>query len=346
MIATNPRRPVPGPPYNRGAMVSRRWFLRSLTASCLVAPYVAEAQPSGKVSRVGYLSDESSSLALASFLTITQGLRELGYVEGRNIVSERRYAQGRSEDLTGLAADLVRLNVDVIVAVGTPATRAVKSATRTIPIVFTRIADPVGLGLVTSLARPNGNLTGVSVLTSDLTAKWLELLTAAVPALKRVGIVQDPTFPPASLQLKEIERASQALNLELHVAEVRAAEAPEGAMRALIAQRVQALVVLPALLTEQRHRLAVVAIQHRLPTMWYRRELVEAGGLMSYGTNFSEMYRRAATYVDKILKGAKPADLPVEQPTRFELVLNLKTAKALGLTIPPSLLLRADQVIE
>jgi ABC-type uncharacterized transport system substrate-binding protein len=317
-----------------------------LTFSCLVGPLAVEAQPT-KAPRVGYLSDESGSLGSASFEPIAQGLHELGYLEGRNIVFENRYADGKPEVLPGLAAELVRLKVDVIVAVGTPATRAAKNATETIPIVFTRIADPVTLGLVASLARPSGNLTGVSVLTLDLAAKWLELLTEAMPGVRRVGVFWDPTFPPAALQLREIERAARLLNVELQPVEVRAAEEFEAAGRAVVGQRAQALIVVPALLfTEQRHRLAELAVQHRLPTMWYRREQVEAGVLMSYGTNFSAMYRRAATYVDKILKGAKPADLPVEQPTKLELVINLKTAKALDLTIPPTLLFQADEVIQ
>jgi putative ABC transport system substrate-binding protein len=317
-----------------------------LTFGLFMAPLAAEAQPT-RVPRVGYLSDESGALGLSSFEPIAQGLRELGYLEGRNIVFENRYADGKTEALPGLAAELVRLKVDVIVAVGTPATRAAKNATETIPIVFTRIADPVTLGLVASLARPSGNLTGVSVLTLDLAAKWLELLTEAMPGVMRVGVFWDPTFPPAALQLREIERAARLLNIELQPVEVRAAEEFEAAGRAVVGQRTQALIVVPALLfTEQRHRLAELAVQHRLPTMWYRREQVEAGGLMSYGTNFSAMYRRAATYVDKILKGAKPADLPVEQPMKLELVINLKTAKALGLTIPPTLLFQADEVLQ
>ena len=204
----------------------------------------------------------------------------------------------------------------------------------------------MALGLVASLARPSGNLTGVSTLAPDLAAKWLELLAEALPGLRRVAVVWDPTFPPAALQLREVERAARVLNLELQPVEVRAAEAPEAAVRAVVAQRTQALLVMPALFTEQRRRLAALATQQRLPTMLHRREFVEAGGLMSYFTNYSDMYRRAATYVDKILKGSKPADLPVEQPTKFELVINLKTAKALGLTIPQTVLLRADHVIE
>ena len=223
------------------------------------------------------------------------------------------------------------------IALQATATRAAKNATETIPIVFTRIADPVALGLVASLAQPSGNLPGVSLIAIDLATKWLELLTEAMPGVRRVGVFWDPTFPPTVLQLREIERAARELNLELQPV----------AVRAVVGQGTQALLVVPALLfTEQRHRLAALAVTHRLPTMLSRREHVEAGGLMSYGTNYSAIYRRAATYVDKILKGAKPADLPGEQPTKFELVINLKTAKALGITIPPTLLFRADEVIQ
>jgi ABC-type uncharacterized transport system substrate-binding protein len=318
-----------------------------LILSLLAAPRAADAQAPTKVPRVGYLSDESSSLGFATFEPMARGLRDLGYLAGRDIVFEYRYAEGKTELLPALAAELVHLKVDVIVAVGTSATRAAKNATETIPIVFTRIADPVAMGFVASLARPSGNLTGVSVLTIDVAAKWLELLIEAMPGGRRVGVFWDPTFPPAALQLREIEQEARVLNVELHPVEVRAAEAFEAAVRAVVGQGTQALIVVPALLfTEQRHQLAALAVQHRLPTMWFRREHVEAGGLMSYGTNFSDMYRRAATYVGKILKGAKPADLPVEQPTKFELVLNLKTAQALGITMPPSLLILADEVIK
>jgi len=318
----------------------------TLTLSLLAAPLAARAQQPTKVPRVGYLSDESGSLGLASFEPLAKGLRELGYLEGRTIVFENRYADGKTEVLPGLAAELVRIQVDVIVTVGTPATRAAKNATETIPIVFTRIADPVALGLVASLARPSGNLTGVSLLSPDLNARRLEIVTEAIPGGRRVGVFWDPTFPPAALELREIERAARLLNVELQPLEVRAAEELEAAMLAVVGQRAQALIVVPALLfTEQRHRIAALAVKNRLPTMLSRREHVEAGGLMSYGTNYSAMYRRAATYVDKILKGAKPADLPVEQPMRFELIINLKTATALGLTIPPSLLFQADEVI-
>ena len=319
----------------------------TLTLSLLAAPLAAHAQQPTQVARVGYLSDESSSLGFASFEPIAQGLRDLGYLEGHTLVFEHRYAEGKTEALPDLAADLVRLQVDVIVAVGTPATRAAKNATATIPIVFTRIADPVVLGLVASLAQPSGNLTGMSLIALDLATKWLELLTEAMPGVRRVGVFWDPTFPPAVLQLRAIEQGARELHLELHPVEVRAVEEFEAAVRAMVGQGTQALLVVPALLfTEQRHRLAELAVTYRLPTMLSRREHVEAGGLMSYGTNYAAMYRRMATYVDKILKGAKPANLPVEQATTFELVINLKTAKALGITIPPLFLFRADEVIQ
>jgi len=326
--------------------VSAIGLIVTLTLASFVVLLMAEAQPSAKVPRVGYLSDESSSLGFATFEPMAQGLRDLGYLEGHNIVFEHRYAEDKTDILPGLAVELVHLKVDVLVTVGTSATRAAKNATDTIPIVFTRLADPVAMGLVASLARPRGNLTGVSVLTIDIAAKWLELLLEALPGVRHVGVFWDPTFPPAALQLREIAQAAHVLNVELHPVEVRAAEAFEAAVRTVVGQGTQALIVMPALLfTEQRHHLAALAVQHRLPTMWYRREQVEAGGLISYGTDFSDMYRRVATYVDKILKGVKPGDLPVEQLMKFELVINLKPAQALGLTIPPTLLFQADAVI-
>jgi putative tryptophan/tyrosine transport system substrate-binding protein len=325
--------------------VRRREFI-ALVGSAAAWPLGVRAQPTA-AQRVGFLSDESASLGPASFELITKTLRELGYVEGRNIVFERRYADDKNEALPGIAAELIRKGVDVIVTVGTPATRAAKNATNTIPIVFSRIADPVALGLVTQLARPERNLTGVTVITQDLAAKRLELLAGFIPGLKHAGVLLDPTFPSAPLELKEIESAARALNIELHQVGVRRVEELEAAVDAVARRGGQALFVVPGLLfTEQRQRIAEIAIKSRLPTMLSRREHVEAGGLMSYGMNYSEMYRRAATYVDKILKGAKPSDLPVEQPTKLELVINLKTAKALGLTIPQSILLRADEVIE
>jgi putative ABC transport system substrate-binding protein len=327
--------------------MQRRDFITLLGGAVAGWPLAARAQQPTTVQRVGHLSDESHSLGLASFEIIANTLRELGYVEGRNIVFESRYADGKNDLLPGLAAELVRQRVAVIVAVGTPATLAAKNATEAIPIIFSRIADPVALGLVTSLARPTGNLTGVSVITIDLEAKRIQMLADVIPGLKRVGVLWDPTFPSAALELTEIEHAARLLNIELESIGVRRAEELEAAMNAVVGQRGQALIVVPGLLfTEQRQRIAEIAIKNRLPTMLSRREHVEAGGFMSYGPNYSDMYKRAATYVYKVLKGAKPADLPVEQPTKFELVINLKTAKGLGLTMTREFLLLADEVID
>ena len=278
---------------------------------------------------------------------IAKTLHGLGYAEGRNIAFESRYADGKNDTLAGLGAELVRSRVNVMVAVGTPATRAAKAATGTIPIVFSRIADPIALGLVTSLARPGGNLTGVSVITQDLATKRLEMLVDLVPGIKRVGVLWDPTFPSAPLELKEIESAARLLKIEIQPSSVRRVEELDAAVGAVAEQRGQALFVVPGLVfTEQRLRVAETAIKNKLPTMLSRKEHVEAGGLVSYGTNYSDMYRRTAIYVDKILKGAKPGELPVEQPTKFELVVNLKTARTLGLAISREFLLRADDIIE
>jgi putative ABC transport system substrate-binding protein len=306
----------------------------------------AGAQQPTRVPRVAILSDETGSSG-ESFKPFAQGLQDLGYIEGQNIAFERRYAEGRNDVLPSLAAELIALQPDVILAVGTPAARAAKSATHTIPIVFARSGDPVGLGLVPSLARPDGNLTGLSILNFEIDGKRLELLITAVPHTKRVGALWDPNFPPAGDELKEFERAASSLNLELAPAGVRGPYDFEPALLTMVEQSAGAVIVVPGLIfIEHIQRIADLTAKLRLPAMFPRREFVDAGGLMSYGTNIPDMYRRAAAYVDKILKGAKPADLPVEQPTRFELVINLNTAKALGLTIPPLLLGRADDVIE
>jgi putative ABC transport system substrate-binding protein len=323
----------------------------TLILSLLAVLLAAAAQPAGKVARVGLLLDESPSLSTGSSSettaeTLSKALRDLGWVEGQTLTFERRYAAGKNEILPGLAAELVRLKVDTIVAIGTVAARAAKNATETIPIVFARVADPVGFGLVQSLARPGGNVTGVSIVIIDLSAKRLELLREAMPGLARVGALWDPSHPTAAPELQQIEGAARSLGMEMQPVGVQRPEEFEGALLAMTRQRAGALIVVSGVpFTEHRHRLADLATTARLPMMAYRREIVEAGGLMSYGTNIRDMYRRAATYVDKILKGATPADLPVEQPTKFELIINLKTAKALGLTIPPTLLFQADEVI-
>jgi putative ABC transport system substrate-binding protein len=273
-----------------------------------------------------------------------EGLRELGYVEGKNIIIEYRYGEGRMERLPGLAADLVRLKVDIIVTGGRPSTRAAKQATSTIPIVMAAAGNPVGNRFVASLARPGGNITGLTTMRGDLTGKRLELLKETASKISRVAVLWGP---PAASNFKIAEGAARLLGLELQSLEVRGPEDLEGAFRAATKERAQALVALrnPAIFNE-RKRIAELAIKNRLPAIYDDREFVEAGGLMSYGTNQADLYRRAATYVDRILRGAKPADLPVEQPTKFELIVNLKTAKQIGLTIPQSVLYRADKVIK
>ena len=309
---------------------------------------LANAQPSTKVPRVGILSDETPALAAKLFEPpLAEGLRDLGWVEAQNIAFERRYAAEEYDTLPSLAAELVQLHPDVILTIGTGAARAAKTTTKTIPIVFARVSDPIGSGLVPSLARPGGNVTGLSIEYVDIEGKRLQSLMAAVPAAKRVGALWDPNFPAAGPELKVYEAAARSLNLQLIPAEARNTEAFAPAFQQVVQQRADALVVVPAItFTEHSQPLLDLIAEARLPAVFYRREFVDAGGFMSYGPNLAEMYRRAAAYVDKILKGAKPADLPVEQPTKFELVINLKTAKALGLTIPYTFLGRADEVIE
>ena len=279
-----------------------------------------------------------------------QGLRDLGYVEGRNVVIEYRDAEGKHERLPALAAELVALKVDVIVAPPTPAALAAKQVTKTIPIVFAAVSDPVSSGLVTSLARPGGNVTGLSDLTPELVGKCLEQLKQAVPGVSRAAVLWQPgAFGERTEKdlLKAAEVAARALGVRLQFVEARGPDDFDRAFSKMTSARADALTVLPtAMFVSERRRLVDLAAKNRLPTVFPYRESVDAGGLMSYGPNLADMYRRAATYVDKILKGAKPGDLPVEQPTKFELDINAKTAKALSLTIPQSVLLRADQVIQ
>jgi putative tryptophan/tyrosine transport system substrate-binding protein len=315
----------------------------------LAAPLAtAAAQPREKGFRVGYLSPGSSAdpARLRRFESFRQGLRELGYVEGQNITIESRWAEGKYDRYPALAGDLVRLKVDVIVTVGGAATQAAKQATRTIPIVMSVVIDPLGGGLVPSLARPGGNVTGLSVMT-ELVGKQLEVLKEVVPKLSRVAVLMNPANPGSLPQLREAEVAARALALRLQTLEARVPQEIDSAFAAITRERAGALVVLAdAIFTNQVRQIAELAVKSRLPSIYGLREYVEAGGLMVYSPNTLELERRAATYVDKILKGAKPANLPIEQPTNFDLVINLKTANVLGLTIPPSLLLRADQVVE
>jgi len=329
-------------------MISRRAFIGSVAGGLLAAPLAAEGQQAAKIARIGYLGFNraaNSHLPEAFF----QGLRDLGYVEGRNVVIEYRDAAGKQERFPALAAELVALKVDVIVASGTPQALAAKQATRTIPIVMTSAGDPVGSGLVTSLARPGGNVTGLSFLAPELVGKCLELLTQAVPGVSRVAVLWHPGDYGERTErdmLKGAEVAARALGVRLQVVEARGPADFDRAFSDMTRARAGALTELPsAMFLTERRRLVDLAAKNRLPAVYPWREPVDAGGLMSYRPDFADSFRRAATYVDKILKGAKPADLPVEQPTKFELVINLKAAKALGLTIPPSVLGRADEVI-
>ena len=312
-------------------------------------PVAASAQQAAKIARIGYLA---TNLAAGPHLreAFLQGLRDLGYVEGRNVVIEYRDAEGKLERLPALAAELVALKVDVIVAASTLAALAAKQATRTLPIVFAAAGDPVASGLVTSLARPGGNVTGLSILAPELVGKCLELLKQAVPGVSRVAVLWQPGALGERTEkdmLKEAEVAARALGVRLQFVEARGPADFDRAFSDMTRARAGALTVLASVMFfSERRRLVDLAAKNRLPAVYPLREFVDAGGLMSYGPNVADLFRRAATYVDKILKGAKPADLPVEQPTKFELVINLKTAKALGLTIPPSLLARADEVIE
>jgi putative ABC transport system substrate-binding protein len=329
--------------------MDRRRFLLSSLAGILAAPLAAEAQQATKIARIGYLTlyAATSGHLREAFL---QGLRDLGYVEGRNVVIEYRDAERKPQRLPALAAELVALKVDVILAGGTPHALAAQQATRTLPIVFAA-ADAVTGGLVTSLARPGGNVTGVSVLTQEeLVGKRLELLKQAVPGISRVAVLWQPGVQDERTEkttLKGAEVAAQALGMRVQFVEARGSEDFDRAFSEMTKARAGALTMITSsMLFNERRRLVDLAAKNRLPTASTFREYAEDGGLMAYGPNVADMFRRAATYVDKILKGAKPADLPVEQPTKYELVINLKTAKALGLTIPQSVLTRADQVIE
>ena len=315
----------------------------------LAAPLAADAQRAGKVPRIGFLVAASASDSAYARLieAFRQGLRDLGYVEGRNIFIEYRYAGEKYEQLAALAAELVRLKVDVIVSHGTPGPSAAKQATSTIPIVMTGAGDPVGSGLVASLAQPGGNVTGLSLLAPELGGKRLQLLKELLPGLSRVAVVWNAANPYASLVMRETEAAATTLGVQLQSLVVRGPEDFEGVLAAATRGRAGALIAVEDPLTiTKRTQIVDFAAKSRLPAIYGVKEFVDVGGLMSYGAHLADLYRRAATYVDKILKGAKPADLPVQQPTRFEFVINLKTAKALGLTIPQSVLIRADQVIE
>ena len=330
-------------------MTTRREFIGTLAGGLLAVPPATEAQASAKTPRVGYLSIGSASdprrIALAD--AFRQGLRGLGYVENRGISIEARFAEASYDRLPDLAAELVRLSVDVIVAYSTPATTAARDATRTIPIVMSAVVDPVATGLVASLGRPGGNVTGLSLMAPELIGKQMQLLKELVAKVSRVAVLWNPANPSNEPQLREAEAAAQTLKVRLQPLEARDPNAFDSAFAAMIRERAGAVIVLvEGVFIDNRLQIARVAEKARLPAVYGIREHAEAGGLMFYGASPVDLNRRAATFVDKILKGAKPGNLPVEQPTKFELVINLKTAKGLGLTIPKSMLQRADELIQ
>jgi putative ABC transport system substrate-binding protein len=321
----------------------RREFMTVLGGAAVAWPLAAHAQQPGKVWRMGFIAHGHESFYDALF----EGLREYGYEEGRNLIVERRYAQGQAERFKEFAAEMVRLNVDIIIVVTTPAALAVKKATTTIPIVHPNAIDPLNTGLIASLAHPGGNLTGGAQLTAEVSAKRLEILKRVVPRLSRVAALWNPDNPALVFSWKETQGAARALGVTLQSHEVQGPKDFAAAFAMTADERPDALLVLQDAVTmQQRNEIIDFAIQKRLPSMFQEKGWAVAGGLMSYGENLPSMYRRAAYFVDRIFKGAKPADLPVEQATKFDMVLNLKTAKAIGLTIPDSVLVLADEVIE
>jgi putative ABC transport system substrate-binding protein len=340
----------------RGSVILAAWVgvqgLMALALGLVATPVAAAAQPPGKIPRIGIVLPGSPEAPLARevYGAFRQGLRDLGYVEGQNIAVEERWAQGRVERFPDLVAELVRLKVDLIVAPNTPTALAAKQATSTIPIVVPVMADPVADGLVASLARPGGNITGSTFLAPELVPKRLQLLKEAVPGASRVAVLYHPgVYSEHTMtdMLKGTEGAARTLGVQLQLLGAQGPDDFDRAFSAMRRGRAEALILFPSpMLFYERSRIVDLAAKHRLPAIYHNREAVEAGGLMGYGASIPGLYRGAATYVDKILKGRKPADLPVEQPTRFELVLNMKTAKALGITFPQSILVRADQVIQ
>jgi putative tryptophan/tyrosine transport system substrate-binding protein len=326
--------------------MNKKIYWLALGAMLFALCMSAEAQQP-KLPRVGYLTAVSLSANAARIEALRQGLRELGYVEGKNIIIEWRAADGKPDRLPALAAELVRLKVDVIVTAGPLPTRAAKEATVTIPIIMAFDTDPVGNGFVASLARPGGNINGLSALSPEISGKQLELLKETVPKLFRVAVLWNSNEPANPQLLREIELAAGAFGVKLQYLDVLGSQDSETAFRSATKGRADAVLTLPsAVLNFQRKQIVDLAIKSRLPTIYYAPEFVEDGGLMTYSVSISDLFRRAATYVDKILKGAKPANLPVEQPTKFEFVINLKAAKQIGLTIPPNVLARADRVIK
>ena len=323
----------------------RREFIAALGGAAAL-PLAAQAQQAGKLPTIGYLGSATPATQGQWVATFVERLRELGWIDGRNVTIEYRWGEGRDERFAEIAAEFVRLKVDVIVTLGTQPVLAAKQATAHVPIVFAAAGDPVGTGLVASLARPGSNLTGLSLQAPDLAGKRLELLREVIPSLRRVAVLINVGNVAAVRELGEVQAAARTLGLEVITLEIRRAEDIAPAIEALKSRTEVLYVPSDPLFTPNRIRINTLALSARLPTIFFERDYVDAGGLMSYGPNRSDMFRRAAELVDKILRGAKPGDLPVEQPTKFELVINLKTAKALGLDVPHSLLARADEVIE
>ena len=325
--------------------MTKRMIQLAVGTLLIVCAASVEAQRPAKIPRIGYLGSTSVSARTEAF---RQGLRELGYVEGKNIVIEWRRHEGKVDRLPALAAELVRIKVEIIITAGPPAARAAKEATSTIPIVMTQVGDPVGSGFVASLARPGGNITGLSTLAPELSGKRLELLKEIVPKLSRVAVFGTSSNPDNAQSLREVELAAKALGLKLQYLDVLGPRGSETAFQAAVKGRAEAVLMMVSgpVANSLRPQIAELAAKSRLPVIYSGRTDVEAGGLMTYGVNNADLDRRAATYVDKILQGAKPADLPVEQPTKFEFIINLKAAKQIGLTIPPNVLARADRVIK
>ena len=325
----------------------RRTFFALLGGVVVARPLGSRGQHGGKVPRVGFMGNSTATLEANLIGPFREGLREHGYEEGRNVEIVSRWAEGSYERFPALIAELIAANVDVIVTAGTPATLAVKKATSTVPVVMAAVGDPVGTGIVPNLARPGGNITGLSAIAPDLEGKRLELLREVVPHLTRVAYFLNPANPFHTESMRHALAAAQALNIELQPREVSKSEDLDVAFAAIVKEKPDGLLILAdRVFLHNRQRMMDFATEHRLPSVNAYRELVEAGGLTSYGPDYGEMHRRAADYVDRILKGARPGDLPVEQPTRFTLIVNLKAAKALGLEVPPTLIARADEVIE
>lgn len=328
-------------------MIRRREVITLLGAATAARPLMVQAQPTSRVPRIGFLGNSTAALEANLIGPFRDGLRELGYIEGQNIIIEYRWAEGKYERFPTLIRELIDLKVDVMVTAGTPAALAVKTAATSVPLVMAAVGDPVGTGIVASLKRPGGNITGLSGMAPDLEGKRLELLREFVPKLSRVAVFWNPAnaFNPAAMM--QARAAADVLRIDLLPLAVRTTEALDDAFAAIVKERPEALVTFAdRIFLHNRLRIMDFAAKNRLPSVNAYRELVEAGGLMSYGPSYEDMHRHAAVYVDKILKGAKPADLPVEQPTKFVLLINLKVAKALGLEVPPTVLVRADEVIE